>query len=165
MTWLLHDSKGLALVKCISLCLYERTHPARISCAWTQGIWILECNGLGVYFFKYSDEHQIKQDFVCIWYSADNKKQGNWMYWQMGMAKRGDTSWCPYCCLVHRDTGSSSPHLLVAVWMKRAAESSWGSGAAHQISRTQSGSRTSKTGLEDFGLVIPNFNRESDKGS
>lgn len=109
MTWLLHDSMGLALVKCVSSCLYERTHPAGISCAWTQGIWILECNGLGVYFFKYSNEPQIKQDFYCIWYSADNKRQGNWRYWQRGTAKRGDTSRCPYCCLVHRSLAVPHP--------------------------------------------------------
>lgn len=119
MTWLLHDSKGLALVKCISSCMYERRHPAWKSCVWTQGICIPECNGLGVGFFKYSNEPQIKQDFYCIWYSANNKKQGNRIHRQRGMGKRGDTLWCPYCYLVHSIPGRSSPHLLAAVWRKQ----------------------------------------------
>ena len=116
MTQLLRDSKGPVLVKYVSSCMYERGHSAWKSCAQMQGIRILECTGLGVCFFKYSNEPQIKQNFYCIWYSADNKKQVSWIPRQRGMGKRGDTARCPSCSLAQGVTGSSSPHLLATAW-------------------------------------------------
>lgn len=52
MIWPLQDRKGLTLVKYVSSCMYERRCSAGKSHAWTQGMCILERNGLGVYFFS-----------------------------------------------------------------------------------------------------------------
>lgn len=119
-----------------------------------------------MHFLKYSNEPQINQDFYCIWYSADREQKsrasgyigkGEW-------GKRRDTLRCSHCCLVlYSITGSSSPHILAMVWRNQLRDPSVKDPELN--AKSSEFSVWVKTARLDLRLLIPNFNKESDKGS
>lgn len=126
MTWLLHDSKGQTLDKCVIFKYVEERQPGWKSCAWTEGMCTLGVQGFrcpSLQIFRWAPNQQgFLLPLVLCWQGKAEQlhAQGK------GMAKRGGSGWCPHCC-------SEQGTLTVLCSLCQG----WGARAECQTSRAQ----------------------------